>query len=67
MKVRKLETHEVRGPCHDCHNRARLEISFSHRVPIRLCIRCAGFMAVDVQDEIIFVKSGKRPEGSHNA
>jgi hypothetical protein len=34
MKVRRLSTNETLGYCHDCHNRAHLEVTFAHRPPI---------------------------------
>ena len=48
MKIRRIAPPEVRGYCHDCHSRAQLEITFAHRMPIRLCDRCAGFLIADV-------------------
>jgi hypothetical protein len=48
MKTRRLVHDERLGFCHDCHNRARIEITFSHRTSIRLCDRCAGFLIENV-------------------
>lgn len=51
MKARRL-LGEVLGYCHDCHNRARFEVAFSHRVPIRLCDRCGRFLIENVAQVI---------------
>jgi hypothetical protein len=48
MKVRRLSPTETLGYCHDCHNRAHLEVTFAHRPPIRLCDRCARFLINDL-------------------
>jgi len=48
MKVRRILATETRGYCHDCHNRAHLEVTFSHRPVIRLCDRCARFLMADI-------------------
>ena len=52
MKVRHIPNTESLGYCHDCHNRARIEVTFAHRVPIRLCDRCGGFLAENVSGVI---------------
>ena len=48
MKARRLDPGETLGYCHDCHNRARIEVTFAHRPAIRLCDRCAGFLITNV-------------------
>jgi hypothetical protein len=47
MKIRRIPKDEPnRGFCHDCHNRAELEITLGgrHRPPLRLCLRDARHM-----------------------
>jgi len=45
MKARRLvKSDESLGYCQDCHNRAKIEIVFAHRQPLRLCDRCAGIL-----------------------
>jgi hypothetical protein len=53
MKIHSIPKTETLGYCHDCHNRARLEVTFSHRPPIRLCDRCGGFLAENVSGVIM--------------
>ena len=48
MKARRLTASETLGYCHDCHNRAHIEVTFAHRAPIRLCDRCGRFLLVNV-------------------
>jgi hypothetical protein len=50
MKARRLTAGETLGYCHDCHNRARIEVTFAHRPPIRLCDRCAGFLIKEISN-----------------
>ena len=50
--MRPIPKTETPGYCHDSHNRAYLEISFSHRAPIRLCNRCARFLIMNVSEGI---------------
>jgi hypothetical protein len=46
MKVRRLEkSNESLGYCHDCHNRAAIEIMVrAGRPPLYLCARDARYM-----------------------
>jgi formate-dependent nitrite reductase cytochrome c552 subunit len=46
MKIRRLDKSvELVGYCHDCHNRAAIEISFkAGRPSIYLCTRDARYM-----------------------
>jgi hypothetical protein len=53
MKIHRIPTTETLGYCHDCHNRARIEVTFAHRAPIRLCERCGGFLAENVSGAIM--------------
>ena len=53
MKIRRIPNTETLGYCRDCHNRARLEVTFSHRPPIRLCDRSGGFLAENVSGVIM--------------
>ena len=53
MKICHTPKTETLGYCHDCHNRARLEVTFSHRPPIRLCDRCGGFLAGKISGVIL--------------
>ena len=48
MKTRRLIPDERLGFCHDCHNRAHIEVTFAHREPIRLCDCCARFLTQDL-------------------
>jgi ribosomal protein S27E len=49
MKTRRLDKSEgPLGYCHDCHNRAHIEVTFAHRQPIRLCDRCAGILIKEI-------------------
>jgi hypothetical protein len=48
LKARRLTASETLGYCQDCHNRARIEVTFAHRQPIRLCDRCAGFLVKEI-------------------
>jgi hypothetical protein len=59
VKTRRLISDERLGFCHDCHNRARLEITFAHRTSIRLCDRCAHFLTND----LLAVTKPKTPTG----
>jgi hypothetical protein len=61
LKAQRIPTTEVRGFCHDCHNTARVEVTFSHRAPIRLCDRCATILIIDVGEVAIarVPKTGK--------
>ena len=43
MKISLLETGS-KGYCHDCHNRAAIEVTFAHRQPIHLCERDARYL-----------------------
>jgi hypothetical protein len=52
MKIHRISNTETLSYCHDCHNRARIEVSFAHRVPIRLCDRCGGLLAENVSGVI---------------
>jgi len=52
MKARRIPPTETSGYCHDCHNRARLEVTFSHRAPIRLCDRCGRFLIANVGEVV---------------
>ena len=60
MRMRPIPKTETRGFCHDCHNRAHVEISFSHRVPIRLCCRYERFLIMNVTE-------GIKPNGKNGA
>ena len=49
MRIKRIPKDEHR-PCHDCHNRAEIEVTFGQQRPtLRLCLRDArylsGFMA----------------------
>jgi len=52
MKARRLGPTDTLGYCHDCHNRARIMVSFAHRDPIRLCDRCGRFLIVNIGEVI---------------
>jgi ribosomal protein S27E len=52
MKTRRLSKTETLGYCHDCHNRAHLEITFAHRDPIRLCDRCGRFLLQNITEVV---------------
>jgi len=58
MKARRLSSDERHGFCHDCHNTAKIEISFSHRQPIRLCDRCSRFLVENVS-AVVVKRNGK--------
>jgi hypothetical protein len=64
MKIHHIPNTEVFGYCHDCHNRAHLEVTFAHRPSIRLCDRCAGFLVTDVS-AVIKKRNGKNGK-NHN-
>jgi len=63
MKARRIPATETSGYCHDCHNRARIEVSFAHRQPIRLCDRCWRFVIADVAPLIKRNGNGKKKNG----
>jgi hypothetical protein len=65
MKTRRIEKPETRGYCHDCHNRAALEVTFAHRDPIRLCARCAGFMIEQVSEVARAIKRNGKNGKNH--
>jgi hypothetical protein len=58
MKARRITSAEIRGYCHDCHNRAHLEVTFTHRPAIRLCDRCTDFLIVDLS-AVVKKRNGK--------
>jgi len=36
---------EERGLCHNCHNKALIDVNFGSKHPrLRLCPRCSGFL-----------------------
>ena len=59
MKTRRIPRYEVRAYCHDCHNRAALEVNFAHRQSIGLCERCARFLVAQVT-EVLIPKEGSK-------
>lgn len=60
MTIRRISKTSTLGYCHDCHNRAHLEVTFAHRQSIRLCDRCGDFLIENVSQVI------KRNGKSHN-
>ena len=54
MKVRRLDPlKENPGYCHDCHNRAALEITFkAARPPLRLCRHDARYLVRRVETQL---------------
>lgn len=65
MKARRISSTETLGYCHDCHNRAKIVVSFAHRDPIRLCDRCGTFLIINV-GEVIKKPNGKNgKKGNH--
>jgi hypothetical protein len=58
MKIRRIPNTETLGYCHDCHNRAHLEVTFAHRDPIRLCDRCGCFLIANVSG--VVKRNGKK-------
>jgi hypothetical protein len=45
MKIFRLQPDESRF-CHDCHNKAELEVDFGSKRPaVRLCAHDAGYLA----------------------
>jgi hypothetical protein len=65
MKTRRLILDERRGFCHDCHNRARIEVTFAHRTEIRLCDRCGRFLVENVAAVISPPRNGKNDNGKN--
>ncbi|HKD45105.1 MAG TPA: hypothetical protein VKD24_05565 [Candidatus Angelobacter sp.] len=63
MKARRIPSTETLGYCHDCHNRARIEVTFAHRPTIRLCKRCAGFLIENVSTVMKNGNGVKKPNG----
>jgi hypothetical protein len=59
MNTRRIPRWEVRAYCHDCHNRAALEVNFAHRQSIGLCERCARSLVAQVT-EVLIPKEGSK-------
>jgi len=64
MKARRLASTESLGYCHDCHNRAKIIVSFAHRDPIRLCDRCGRFLIMNVGE--VIKRNGKNGNGKNH-
>jgi len=46
MRIKRIPKDEMRGPCHDCHNRAEFEVTFGAQRPtLRLCLRDAKYLS----------------------
>jgi len=53
MRIKRIPKDEMRGPCHDCHNRAEFEVTFGEQRPtLRLCLRDAKYLAGFLQRRV---------------